>query len=156
MDQKEFDERRFFALGEYTRLKNDFLELLEYVPSSQDHFKVYSRDILPRLKLVGFHTFSAGCRGAFATLWAFRMEATPLSGAEVPASTTTFDRHRLCSRTYMVTGTLSLLSRLLFQLVSHWRGFLLQALAFGLPNRSLRCSKQMNYIFDGDTNSSHR
>ena len=42
MDQKEFDERRFFAVTEYTRLKNDFLHLIEYIPLSQDHFKVYS------------------------------------------------------------------------------------------------------------------
>jgi hypothetical protein len=69
-----------------------------------------NRDILPRLKPWASILFLRVVEAR-----AFRMEAAPLSGVEVPASATTFDRHCLCSRTYMVAGTLSLLSGQLFQ-----------------------------------------
>jgi hypothetical protein len=63
------------------------LDELETVPCAEKKLSSCC-DILPRLKLVGFHTFSSLCRGACAALWAFRMEAASLLGAGVPPSST--------------------------------------------------------------------
>ena len=42
LEVEEFEERLYFSLREYRRLKDNFMDFLRYVPLVKEHFKVYS------------------------------------------------------------------------------------------------------------------